>query len=193
MSFRRVIFQHHGQLWFLGVLQSRVCSTLAFLYWSLCRHIKVSLFSFSGPNGDESKQPAYPGFERDVLRTVADYFQRLKEPLLTFHLYEVFVNILSECFSTWIHYSVSAPLFGGVQFVNLHVSLSESRTLLFSCLQVCCQCRRQPLRPCKSAASCCHLPTEDASSFCCVSWPGFARIPSCLHLMTRLLPAHWYV
>lgn len=39
----------------------------------------------------------YPGFERDVLRTVGDYFQRLKEPLLTFHLYEVFVNILSEC------------------------------------------------------------------------------------------------
>lgn len=37
----------------------------------------------------------YPGFERDVLRTVGDYFQRLKEPLLTFHLYEVFVNILS--------------------------------------------------------------------------------------------------
>ncbi|XP_074510834.1 DEP domain-containing protein 1B-like [Sebastes fasciatus] len=47
------------------------------------------------PNGNESKQPVYLGFERDVLRTVADYFQRLKEPLLTFHLYEVFVNILS--------------------------------------------------------------------------------------------------
>ncbi|KAM8871328.1 DEP domain-containing protein 1B-like isoform 2-T2 [Spinachia spinachia] len=47
------------------------------------------------PNGNDSKQPVYPGFERDVLRTVADYFQRLKEPLLTFHLYEVFVNILS--------------------------------------------------------------------------------------------------
>nr|XP_046256334.1 DEP domain-containing protein 1B [Scatophagus argus] len=46
------------------------------------------------PNGNESKQPVYPGFERDVLRTVGDYFQRLKEPLLTFHLYEVFVNIL---------------------------------------------------------------------------------------------------
>uniref|UniRef100_A0A7N6BSV7 Rho-GAP domain-containing protein n=1 Tax=Anabas testudineus TaxID=64144 RepID=A0A7N6BSV7_ANATE len=47
------------------------------------------------PNSTETKQPVYPGFERDVLRTVADYFQRLKEPLLTFHLYEVFVNILS--------------------------------------------------------------------------------------------------
>lgn len=61
----------------------------------------------------------YPGFERDVLRTVADYYQRLKEPLLTFHLYEVFVNILSECLTTWIHYSVFALLFSGVCFANL--------------------------------------------------------------------------
>lgn len=59
--------------------------------------------SFTGPNGNETKQPVYPGFERDVLRTVADYFQRLKEPLLTFHLYEVFVNILSECCMMRIH------------------------------------------------------------------------------------------
>lgn len=49
----------------------------------------------SWPNGNDSRQQLYPGFERDVLRTVGDYFQRLKEPLLTFHLYEVFVNILS--------------------------------------------------------------------------------------------------
>ncbi|XP_061574209.1 DEP domain-containing protein 1B isoform X1 [Cololabis saira] len=47
------------------------------------------------PNGNDAGQPVYPGFERDVLRTVADYYQKLKEPLLTFHLYEVFVNILS--------------------------------------------------------------------------------------------------
>ncbi|XP_041916400.1 DEP domain-containing protein 1B [Alosa sapidissima] len=46
------------------------------------------------PNGCDDKQPMYPGFERDVFRTVAEYFQRLKEPLLTFQLYEVFVNIL---------------------------------------------------------------------------------------------------
>ncbi|XP_061676872.1 DEP domain-containing protein 1B isoform X1 [Syngnathoides biaculeatus] len=47
------------------------------------------------PNANDSKQPVYPGFERDVLKTVIDYYQGLKEPLLTFHLYEVFVNILS--------------------------------------------------------------------------------------------------
>lgn len=38
----------------------------------------------------------YPGFERDVFITVAEHFQRLKEPLLTFHLYEIFVSILGK-------------------------------------------------------------------------------------------------
>uniref|UniRef100_A0A672K8L1 DEP domain containing 1B n=1 Tax=Sinocyclocheilus grahami TaxID=75366 RepID=A0A672K8L1_SINGR len=46
------------------------------------------------PNGSEARQPMYPGFERDVFRTVVEHFQRLKEPLLTFHLYEIFVSIL---------------------------------------------------------------------------------------------------
>uniref|UniRef100_A0A9J8BUF9 DEP domain containing 1B n=1 Tax=Cyprinus carpio carpio TaxID=630221 RepID=A0A9J8BUF9_CYPCA len=46
------------------------------------------------PNGNDTRQPMYPGFERDVFRTVAEHFQRLKEPLLTFHLYEIFVSIL---------------------------------------------------------------------------------------------------
>lgn len=63
----------------------------------LQKNKKMNFSPSSGPNGNESRQPVYPGFERDVLKTVGDYFQRLKEPLLTFHLYEVFVNILSEC------------------------------------------------------------------------------------------------
>ncbi|XP_051541796.1 DEP domain-containing protein 1B-like [Myxocyprinus asiaticus] len=46
------------------------------------------------PNGSDSRQPMYPGFEREVFRTVAEHFQRLKEPLLTFHLYEILVSIL---------------------------------------------------------------------------------------------------
>ncbi|KAM4640653.1 DEP domain-containing protein 1A isoform 3-T3 [Discoglossus pictus] len=45
------------------------------------------------PRNDMS-QPTYPGFERDVFRTVADYFLNLPEPLLTFEYYELFVNIL---------------------------------------------------------------------------------------------------
>ncbi|XP_062870262.1 DEP domain-containing protein 1B isoform X2 [Trichomycterus rosablanca] len=46
------------------------------------------------PNGNDSNQTIYPGFERDVFRTVAEHFQRLKEPLMTFQLYEIFVSIL---------------------------------------------------------------------------------------------------
>ncbi|KAI7793598.1 DEP domain-containing protein 1B [Triplophysa rosa] len=46
------------------------------------------------PNGNDTRQPMYPGFERDVFKTVSEHFQRLKEPLLTFHLYEIFVSIL---------------------------------------------------------------------------------------------------
>lgn len=77
---------------------------ILYFYAFFVKHEKLDLPSFSGPNGNESKQPVYQGFERDVLRTVGDYFQRLKEPLLTFHLYEVFVNILSECLKMWICY-----------------------------------------------------------------------------------------
>ncbi|XP_028902561.1 DEP domain-containing protein 1A isoform X2 [Ornithorhynchus anatinus] len=45
------------------------------------------------PKHDMS-QPTYVGFERDVFRTIADYFSDLPEPLLTFEYYELFVNIL---------------------------------------------------------------------------------------------------
>ncbi|XP_068095357.1 DEP domain-containing protein 1A isoform X4 [Hyperolius riggenbachi] len=46
------------------------------------------------PRNNDSSQPSYPGFERDVFRTVADYFLNLSEPLLTYEYYELFVNIL---------------------------------------------------------------------------------------------------
>ncbi|XP_039623752.1 DEP domain-containing protein 1A-like isoform X2 [Polypterus senegalus] len=42
----------------------------------------------------ESSEPSYPGFERDVFKSVSDYFLNLTEPLLTFEFYELFVNIL---------------------------------------------------------------------------------------------------
>ncbi|XP_028902560.1 DEP domain-containing protein 1A isoform X1 [Ornithorhynchus anatinus] len=48
------------------------------------------------PKHDMS-QPTYVGFERDVFRTIADYFSDLPEPLLTFEYYELFVNILVVC------------------------------------------------------------------------------------------------
>ncbi|XP_044157197.1 DEP domain-containing protein 1A isoform X5 [Bufo gargarizans] len=46
------------------------------------------------PNNNDLSQPTYPGFERDVFRTVADYFLNLPQPLLTYEYYELFVNIL---------------------------------------------------------------------------------------------------
>ncbi|XP_066857354.1 DEP domain-containing protein 1A isoform X2 [Anser cygnoides] len=49
------------------------------------------------PRNNDMNQPTYSGFERDVFRTVADYFLNLPEPLLTFEYYELFVNILVMC------------------------------------------------------------------------------------------------
>ncbi|XP_072294072.1 DEP domain-containing protein 1A isoform X1 [Eucyclogobius newberryi] len=45
----------------------------------------------------DSAQPSYPGFERDVFKTVSDYFYSLSQPLLTFELYELFINVLVFC------------------------------------------------------------------------------------------------
>nr|XP_046248405.1 DEP domain-containing protein 1A isoform X2 [Scatophagus argus] len=42
----------------------------------------------------DSVQPSYPGFERDVFKTVSDYFYSLPQPLLTYELYELFINVL---------------------------------------------------------------------------------------------------
>ncbi|XP_062412886.1 DEP domain-containing protein 1A isoform X2 [Sardina pilchardus] len=44
----------------------------------------------------DSSQPSYPGFERDVFKTVSDYFCSLPEPLLTFQYYDLFVNVLAH-------------------------------------------------------------------------------------------------
>ncbi|XP_063262925.1 DEP domain-containing protein 1A isoform X1 [Prinia subflava] len=49
------------------------------------------------PRNNDMSQATYSGFERDVFRTVADYFLSLPEPLLTFEYYELFVNVLVIC------------------------------------------------------------------------------------------------
>ncbi|XP_015744469.1 DEP domain-containing protein 1A isoform X1 [Python bivittatus] len=49
------------------------------------------------PRCNDMSQPTYMGFERDVFKTVADYFLSLPEPLLTFRYYELFVKILVLC------------------------------------------------------------------------------------------------
>nr|XP_060629693.1 DEP domain-containing protein 1A isoform X1 [Anolis sagrei ordinatus] len=49
------------------------------------------------PRCNDMGHPTYVGFERDVFKTVADYFLSLPEPLLSFQYYELFVNILVLC------------------------------------------------------------------------------------------------
>ncbi|NXE26861.1 DEP1B protein, partial [Ardeotis kori] len=46
------------------------------------------------PSCSDLKQPTYSGFERDVFKTIVDYFSQMKEPLLTFHFFDVFVSVL---------------------------------------------------------------------------------------------------
>ncbi|NXI44113.1 DEP1B protein, partial [Galbula dea] len=46
------------------------------------------------PSYSDLKQPAYSGFERDVFKTIVEYFGQMKEPLLTFHFFDVFVSVL---------------------------------------------------------------------------------------------------
>ncbi|XP_029356066.1 DEP domain-containing protein 1A isoform X2 [Echeneis naucrates] len=45
----------------------------------------------------DSEQPSYPGFERDVFKSVSDYFYSIQQPLLTYELYELFINVLVYC------------------------------------------------------------------------------------------------
>lgn len=59
--------------------------------WCFCLIIS---FASAGPKFD---QPSYPGFERDVFKSVSDYFHTLPEPMLTFQYYELFVNVLGMC------------------------------------------------------------------------------------------------
>ncbi|GAA6106171.1 DEP domain-containing protein 1A isoform X1 [Tachysurus ichikawai] len=48
-------------------------------------------------NWPKFDQPSYPGFERDVFKSVSDYFHCLPQPMLTFQYYELFVNVLVLC------------------------------------------------------------------------------------------------
>ncbi|XP_072848824.2 DEP domain-containing protein 1B [Pogona vitticeps] len=46
------------------------------------------------PTCPDMKQPTYSGFERDVFRTIVDYYGHMKEPLLTFQFFDLFVSVL---------------------------------------------------------------------------------------------------
>lgn len=63
----------------------------------------IVLSSFKGPNCSDWKQPMYLGFEKDVFKTIADYYGHLKEPLLTFHLFDAFVSVLGRYIAMYLH------------------------------------------------------------------------------------------
>ena len=57
----------------------------------------------------EGDLPDYPGFEKDVYNTVTGYFQGLKEPLLTYSMYEVFTNVFGKnIYMVYISFHYSA-------------------------------------------------------------------------------------
>ncbi|XP_071953814.1 DEP domain-containing protein 1B-like isoform X2 [Antedon mediterranea] len=46
---------------------------------------------------DETVLPSYPGFERDVFKTVSNYFHSQPEPLLTYNLYDIITGSFLIC------------------------------------------------------------------------------------------------
>ena len=50
----------------------------------------------SGPEKVEGDLPSYPGFEKDVFGVVRDYFMGLPEPLITYELYDVIINVFGQ-------------------------------------------------------------------------------------------------
>lgn len=79
----------------LASVKTSFLKQLSRLFLFICSGFQAVSFSFSGPKYD-SEQPSYPGFERDVFKTVSDYFYSLPLPLLTFELYELFINVLGK-------------------------------------------------------------------------------------------------
>lgn len=67
---------------------------LSYLLLEFSDYIFGSCIFFLHSKGPKFDQPSYPGFERDVFKSVSDYFHSLPQPLLTFQYYELFVNVL---------------------------------------------------------------------------------------------------
>uniref|UniRef100_A0A8C6RA97 DEP domain-containing protein 1A n=1 Tax=Nannospalax galili TaxID=1026970 RepID=A0A8C6RA97_NANGA len=93
------------------------------------------------PRSNSTNNPTYTGFERDVFRTIADYFQHLSEPLLTFEYYELFVNILVVCGyitgsdrPSWIHKIRNDPQSSKILPLSNLNSFKSTECLLLSLL-----------------------------------------------------------
>ncbi|XP_034874187.1 DEP domain-containing protein 1A isoform X1 [Mirounga angustirostris] len=93
------------------------------------------------PRNNDMSNPTYVGFERDVFRTIADYFLDLPEPLLTFEYYELFVSILVVCGyvtvsdrSSGIHKIQDDPQSSKILRLNNLNSFKSTECLLLSLL-----------------------------------------------------------
>jgi len=53
----------------------------------------------SWPNYDVNEFPPYNGFEKDVFKAICDYFNVKKEPIVTFDMYNTFIDIYQRCIS----------------------------------------------------------------------------------------------
>ncbi|KAK9404156.1 DEP domain-containing protein 1A [Crotalus adamanteus] len=104
------------------------------------------------PRCNDLSQPTYTGFERDVFKTVADYFLSLPEPLLTFQYYELFVKILVLCGYITIpnrssgNFGIQNDLLSEYMFSpsffmltgRSHVLQPHSERVATEALQICC-------------------------------------------------------
>ncbi|XP_008263298.2 DEP domain-containing protein 1A isoform X1 [Oryctolagus cuniculus] len=93
------------------------------------------------PRSNDMSNPTYVGFERDVFRTIADYFLDLPEPLLTFEYYELFVNILAVCGyvtvsdrPSGIHKKQDDPQSSKIHHINNLNTFKSTECLLLSLL-----------------------------------------------------------
>nr|XP_004483757.1 DEP domain-containing protein 1A isoform X2 [Dasypus novemcinctus] len=94
------------------------------------------------PRSNDMNNPTYVGFERDVFRTIADYFLDLSDPLLTFEYYELFVNVLVVCGyitvsdrPSGIHKIQDDPQSSKVLHLNSLNSFKSTECLLLSLLR----------------------------------------------------------
>nr|XP_051710102.1 DEP domain-containing protein 1B [Oryctolagus cuniculus] len=91
------------------------------------------------PNCSDLKQPMYLGFEKDVFKTIADYYGHLKEPLLTFHLFDAFVSVLGKlrrseqgCALLMLNNCIFHYLEALLRELNLHMQKYQARLVPYT-------------------------------------------------------------
>ena len=58
--------------------------------------LHMSHLYLPGPDKTDENLPNYPGFEKDVFRVVKEYFCGLKQPLMTYEMYDVITSVFGK-------------------------------------------------------------------------------------------------